>query len=63
MFSMGGSTGSGITSGLKRRGYYKDQKGGRVKDGLTSIDEVARGAEMYFPRMKNGRRTKSLWNK
>jgi hypothetical protein len=52
MFSMGGSTGSGITSGLKRRGYYKDQKGGRVKDGLTSIDEVARGAEMYFPRMK-----------
>ena len=52
MFSMGGSTGSGITSGLKRRGYYKDQKGGRVKDGLTAIDEVARGAEMYFPRMK-----------
>ena len=49
MFRMGGSTGSGITSGLKRKGY---NKGKSVKDGLTAIDEVARGAEMYFPRMK-----------
>ena len=58
MFSMGGSTGSGITSGLKRKGY---NKGKSVKDGLTAIDEVARGAEMYFPRMKKMAQEQGLY--
>ena len=58
MFRMGGSTGSGITSGLKRKGY---NKGKSVKDGLTAIDEVARGAEMYFPRMKKMAQEQGLY--
>jgi len=58
MFSMGGSTGSGITSGLKRKGY---SNGKSVRDGITAIDEVARGAEMYFPRMKKMAQEQGLY--
>ena len=42
MFKMGGSTGSGITSGLKRQGY---STGKTVKDALEYYDAMKKAGE------------------